>query len=140
MFNWKKKTSIFIGRFQPFHQGHKKIFLKTLKNSGQVAILVMDSYKVNLKNPLKFNQVKKLINKRLKNYKKKFIIIKIPVVKEVVYGRKVGFKVKKILDKKTGIISGTKVRKFAKIKYGKKYINSLLKADISDLVELENIK
>ena len=29
--NWKKKTAIFIGRFQPFHEEHKKIFLKTLK-------------------------------------------------------------------------------------------------------------
>ena len=41
-----------------------------------------------------------MINKRLRAYKKKYIIIKIPVVKEVVYGRTVGFKVKKILDKK----------------------------------------
>ena len=26
-FNWKKKTAIYIGRFQPFHEGHKKLFL-----------------------------------------------------------------------------------------------------------------
>ena len=30
-FNWKKKTAIFIGRFQPFHDGHKKIFQNALK-------------------------------------------------------------------------------------------------------------
>ena len=44
MFNWKKKTSIYIGRFQPFHDGHKTLFLKTLKkkwascdfNNGQL--------------------------------------------------------------------------------------------------------
>ena len=59
MINWKKKTSIFIGRFQPFHKGHKVLFLKTLKNSGQVAILIMDSHNVGIKNPLKFNEVKR---------------------------------------------------------------------------------
>ena len=84
MFNWKKKTSIFIGRFQPFHEGHKRIFLKTLKNSGQVAILVMDSHKVGIKNPLPFKNVKKKINARLKLYKKNYVFIKIPVVNELV--------------------------------------------------------
>ena len=138
MFSWKKKTSIFIGRFQPFHQGHKRIFLKTLKNSGQVAILVMDSYKIGRKNPLKFQYVKKMINKRLRAYKKKYIIIKIPVVKEVVYGRRVGFKVKRILDKKTGKISGTNIRKFAKQVYGINYDKGLVTAKISNLIKLEN--
>ncbi len=112
MFNWKKKTSIFIGRFQPFHKGHKNLFLNALKKSGQVAILVMDSYNVNKKNPFKFNFVKKKIIKELKNYKNKFIIIKIPVVKEVVYGRAVGYKIRKVkLTKKIEKISATRIRK-----------------------------
>ena len=112
MFNWKKKTSIFIGRFQPFHKGHKNLFLNALKKSGQVAILVMDSYNVNKKNPFKFNFVKKRIVKELKNYKKIFIIIKIPVVKEVVYGRTVGYKIRKVkLAKKIEKISATRIRK-----------------------------
>ena len=72
----------------------------------------MDSYKVNKKNPLKYSQVKKNIMTSLKNYKKKFIIIKIPVVSEVVYGRKVGYKIRKIkLSKKIENISATKIRK-----------------------------
>ena len=87
-FNWKKKTAIYIGRFQPFHLGHKKLFLKALKASKQVCILVMDSKGINKKNPYSFNFVKKKISKVLKNYKDKFIIIKIPVVSSVVYGRK----------------------------------------------------
>ena len=112
MSNKKKKTSIFIGRFQPFHKGHKNLFLNALKKSGQVAILVMDSYNVNKKNPFKFNFVKKKIIKELKNYKNKFIIIKIPVVKEVVYGRAVGYKIRKVkLTKKIEKISATRIRK-----------------------------
>ena len=58
-FNWKSKSSIFIGRFQPFHEGHKQIFLKGLKKHGQVCILVMDSKGINKKNPFDFNYVKK---------------------------------------------------------------------------------
>ena len=30
-FNWKIKTGVYLGRFQPFHEGHKKIFLKKFK-------------------------------------------------------------------------------------------------------------
>ncbi len=110
-FNWKKKTAILIGRFQPFHEGHKKIFQNTLKKNKQVCILVMDSYKINKKNPFKFNYVRKKIEIALKNYKSKYIIKKIPVVSEVVYGRKVGYKIRKIkLPKKIENISATKIR------------------------------
>lgn len=111
-FNWKKKTAIYIGRFQPFHLGHKHIFLKSLKSSKQVCILVMDSHNINKKNPYTFSFVKKKILTELKEYKNKFIIIKIPVVSSVVYGRKVGYKIKKInLPLYIEKISATKIRK-----------------------------
>jgi nicotinamide mononucleotide adenylyltransferase len=114
-FNWKKKTAIFIGRFQLFHDGHKKIFLNALKKNKQVAILVMDSYLFKKKNPFKFNFVKKKINIALKNYKSKYTIIKIPAVSEVVYGRSVGYKIRKIkLSKKIENISATQIRKSMK--------------------------
>jgi adenylylsulfate kinase len=111
-FNWKKKTAIYIGRFQPFHEGHKKLFLNALKKNGQVAILIMDSYKVNIKNPFKFNYVKKKIDISLKKYKGNYIIIKIPVVSEVIYGRKVGYKFRNIkVSKKIEKISATNIRR-----------------------------
>lgn len=111
MFNWKTKTAIYIGRFQPFHEGHRQLFIKTIKKNKQVAILVMDSYGINKKNPFRFSYVKKKINKALIKYKKKFIIIKVPVVSEIVYGRKVGYKIRRInLSKKIQNISATKIR------------------------------
>ena len=111
-FDWKKKTSVYIGRFQPFHEGHKQIFLRGLKNSGQACILVMDSRGINKSNPFSFRYVKRKINEALKKYAKRFIIIKIPVVNELIYGRKVGYKIKKIkLSKKIEKISATKIRK-----------------------------
>ena len=71
----------------------------------------MDSTKL-IKNPFKFNHVKKNIKIALKNYKNQYIIRKIPVVSEVVYGRKVGYKIRKIkLAKEIENISATKIRK-----------------------------
>ena len=72
----------------------------------------MDSHKVGKKNPLKFTQVKKIIKKKLKNYAGSYNIIKIPVTKEIIYGRKVGYKIRNVqLSKKIQLISGTKIRK-----------------------------
>ena len=85
-FDWKQKTAVYTGRFQPFHEGHRKIFLNALKKNLQVTILVMDSFGINKKNSFKFNYVKKIIDKSLKKYKNQYLIIKIPVVSEVVYG------------------------------------------------------
>ena len=111
-FSWKKKTAIFIGRFQPFHAGHKKLFTTALKRSGQVAILVMDAQNIGIKNPYSFNNVKKKIYSNLKKYKKKFIIIKIPYTDRLIYGRKVGYKIQKIkVVKSIEDISATNLRK-----------------------------
>ena len=71
----------------------------------------MDSFNINSKNPFKFTQVKK-ISQALKKYNGKFVILKIPVVSEVVYGRKVGYKIKKInLPKKLKKFQQTNIRK-----------------------------
>ena len=85
---------------------------KILKKNKQVAILVMDSHGINKKNPFKFNIVKSLIKNSLIRYKNKFIVIKIPVVSEVVYGRKVGYKFRKVgLSRDLENISATNIRK-----------------------------
>ena len=72
----------------------------------------MDSFKINKKNPFKFSEVKKKIMSALKEFEGNFIILKIPLVNEVVYGRKVGYKIRKIkLTKKIEKISATNIRK-----------------------------
>ena len=111
MFNWKYKTAIYLGRFQPFHNGHQKLFENALKKNNQVAILVMDSFNVNKKNPFKFREVKRKICNQLKKYKNKYVIIKVPVISEIVYGRNVGYKIRKVtLPKHIEKISATKIR------------------------------
>jgi adenylylsulfate kinase len=64
-FSNKKKTYVFIGRFQPFHEGHYRLVKSALKKNDQILFLVMDSFGINKKNPFKFNYVK---NKILKRY------------------------------------------------------------------------
>tara|TARA_Y100001958_G_C21071302_1_gene430708 strand:- start:28 stop:393 length:366 start_codon:yes stop_codon:yes gene_type:complete len=116
LINWKKKTGIYIGRFQPIHDGHYEIIKKAIKKNGQVAILIMDSYKVNKKNPFTFKQVKNKIEKKLTKFRGKYQLIKIPVVSEVIFGRKVGYKINKYKIKKNlEKISATKIRKKLKI-------------------------
>jgi len=110
-FDWEKKCTIYIGRFQPFHEGHKKIFLKAIKKYNQIAILVMNSHGIGNKNPFTYSEVVKKINKELKAYKNLYIIIKIPAIYSAIYGRKVGYKFEKItLPKKIENISATKIR------------------------------
>ena len=38
--NWKKPTAQMLGRFQPFHDGHKTLFKEILKKTGQVVIMI----------------------------------------------------------------------------------------------------
>lgn len=116
-FNMKKKTAIYIGRFQPFHKGHEELLKKAIKRYGQVAILVMDSEGINKKNPFSFSYVKKKILDKIFIYKDVVKIVKIPVVGSVIYGRKVGYKIQRIkLKKKLEKISATNIRKTLKLK------------------------
>ena len=64
LINWKKKTGIYIGRFQPIHDGHFEIIKRAIKKNGQVAILVMNSFNFNKKNPFTYREVTKRINKK----------------------------------------------------------------------------
>ena len=79
--------------------------------TGQVNILVRDVHGVN-DNPYTFNQVKKKIDKDLVDYKSRYKISKVPNITNIVYGRTVGYKIKKInLGEKIEKISATKIRR-----------------------------
>ena len=54
------KYSMFIGRWQPWHAGHQKLFEEILKKTGQVNIMVRDVKGVD-DNPFDFETVKKNI-------------------------------------------------------------------------------
>ena len=115
--NWKKPTAQMLGRFQPFHDGHKTLFKEILKKTGQVIIMIRDTSGTDDSNPFYFNTLKKNIKESLdQEYKAKFEVIKVPNITNICYGRGVGYEIEQIsLSKEIEEISATKIRKKMKI-------------------------
>jgi len=110
MWDNKKPTAQMLGRWQPWHAGHQKLFEEILKKTGQVLIMVRDVQGVG-DNPFDFDTVKTNIEKALKDYEGKFKIILVPNITNICYGRGVGYKIEEIvLDEETQRISATEIR------------------------------
>jgi nicotinamide mononucleotide adenylyltransferase len=112
-FDYKKQTSQMLGRFQPWHRGHRFVFEEALSKTGQVAILVRDCQNWNDSNPFDFEFVKSKIEEDLlPEYDGKFIIERVPNITKIVYGRDVGYSFEEVLPpEEIGNISATKIRK-----------------------------
>ena len=87
---------MFIGRFQPFHEGHKWLIEQRLKLGKKVCIAVMDIHDTEPeKNPYKTEDVIINIHDKLQNEVSagSVKIISIPPIESVNYGRDVGYSV-----------------------------------------------
>ncbi|MGH6969253.1 MAG: hypothetical protein ACREEN_09150, partial [Stellaceae bacterium] len=112
VFDPKKPTALFIGRYQPFHDGHKTLILEGLKRIGQVCIAVRDTQGTDAKNPLPFAEVRARIEHALRPHEGRFEIIQVPNISHVFYGRNVGYVVERIeLDQSVEAISATEFRR-----------------------------
>jgi hypothetical protein len=122
MFDWKKPTSQMLGRWQPWHDGHTALFEKALKKTGQVCIMFRDVSGVDAglegqeDNPFEFEEVKKRIIAGLSShgykYEKEYIVLKVPNVTDISYGRGVGYTfTEHDLGEEIHKISATKIRK-----------------------------
>ena len=109
--NNKAPTAQMLGRWQPWHGGHQKLFEETLKRAEQVLIMVRDVQGVG-DNPFDFDTVKKNIEEKLNpKFEGKYKIILVPNITNICYGRGVGYKIEEIvLDEETQKISATKIR------------------------------
>ena len=106
----KKPTAQMLGRWQPWHDGHQKLFEEIIKKTGQVNIMVRDVQGVG-DNPFNFETVKSNIESALKDFKDRIKITLVPNITNICYGRGVGYKIEEIvLDKKIQEISATKIR------------------------------
>ena len=106
----KKPTAQMLGRWQPWHAGHQKLFEEILKKTGQVNIMVRDVQGVE-DNPFNFETVKKNILEALNDYKGRIKVTLVPNITNICYGRGVGYKIEEIvLSEEIQKISATKIR------------------------------
>ena len=107
----KKPTAQMLGRWQPWHLGHQKLFEEIIKKTGQVLIMVRDVKGVG-DNPFEYNEVKENITKALRDFEQRIKIILVPNITNICYGRDVGYKIEEIvLSDEIQDISATKIRK-----------------------------
>jgi len=110
MIDYSKPTAQMLGRWQPFHDGHLELFKKILEKTGQVCIMVRSMPKSD-NNPFEFEDIKKRIEEKLRDYIDKFEVIKVANITNICYGRDVGYKIEEIvLPKQIQEISATKIR------------------------------
>jgi adenylylsulfate kinase len=113
VFDWQKETVQMLGRWQPWHEGHRKLFERALAKTGQVVIQIRDCQGWNGSNPFAANQVKDFIKRDLDPlYQGQYEIQLVPNVVNITYGRDVGYKIEQeSFDDATHAISATKIRK-----------------------------
>ena len=122
MFDWKKPTAQMLGRWQPWHDGHIELFKRALQKTGQVCIMYRDVAGVDAgvegqgDNPFDFEDVKENIIKGLSEHGyvegKEYIVIKVPNIIDISYGRGVGYSfTEHDLGEEIHKISATKIRK-----------------------------
>jgi hypothetical protein len=112
-FDWQAESALLLGRYQPWHDGHRALFDRAIAKSGQVIIQVRDCQGWNGNNPFEFERVKKFIKRDLDPvYQGQYEIMLVPNITEIVYGRDVGYKItQETFDDATTSISATKIRK-----------------------------
>lgn len=113
VFDWQKETVQLLGRYQPWHEGHRALFERALNKTGQVCIMIRDCQGWNNSNPFAIDQVKYAIRRDLDpHFQGKYEIVIVPNIVNITYGRDVGYVIEKeSFDDKIEQISATSIRK-----------------------------
>ena len=113
VFDWKKEAVQMLGRWQPWHAGHRALFERSIVKTGQVVIMIRDCQGWNGSNPFSVNQAKEMIRRDLDPIDQgQYEIIIVPNIVNITYGRKVGYKIEQeVFDDTIHSISATKIRK-----------------------------
>jgi len=126
-FDTTKPTTLMLGRWQPWHDGHTELFKRALAETGQVCILTRNvggivgedagggRTMVQDDNPFDIETVRKNIIAALSEqgytYRREYIIINVPNIVDISYGRGVGYTfTEHDLGKDIHDISATKIR------------------------------
>jgi len=113
IFDWKRETVEQLGRWQPWHAGHRALFERLLKKTGQVCIMIRDCQGWQGSNPFAIDQVKSAIKQDLDPlYQGQYEIQVVPNIVHIGYGRGVGYTIEEEkFDESITNISGTEIRK-----------------------------
>ena len=106
------KYSMFIGRWQPWHKGHRWLIDQRLNENKNVLICIREVSKDD-KNPYNPVDVKENVEKELKELidAQRVKVIIIPDIESVNYGRGVGYDIiEHVPPSDIGEISATKIR------------------------------
>lgn len=107
--------SLFLGRFQILHKGHVTLMQTVLDEGKDIIIALRDTTKSD-RNPYtiieRIDMIKNVFPEAVVYPEKgRIVICTIPDMTEIVFGRGVGWSVRKIqLDKDIELISATKLR------------------------------
>lgn len=100
------KYSLFIGRWQPLHQGHLALFDKMRKEGRKILIGIRNTG-IDSQNPYSVEERIKMIKEQVPDAD----VVVLPDITAICYGRKVGYEIKEIkLDENLENISATKIR------------------------------
>ncbi|MDR3449182.1 MAG: adenylyl-sulfate kinase [Alphaproteobacteria bacterium] len=111
-FDWRRPTALFVGRYQPFHDGHKALIIEGIERVGQACIAVRDAENTNAKNPFGFSFIRARIEEMLGEYMDQITVVSIPNITNIFYGRDVGYSIERIdLTPELQAISATGIRR-----------------------------
>jgi len=103
-------ASLFIGRWAPFHEGHRALIESVLRTGKPVVIAIRDT-EPSINDPYSTSERWTRIQDALRDWGSLVRIIVIPDIDEVCYGRDVGYAVRRIdLTDELHAVSGTKKR------------------------------
>ena len=118
VFDWQKETVEQLGRWQPWHAGHRALFDRLIQRTGQVCIMIRDCQGWQNSNPFAIVQVKHAIQRDLDPlYQGQYEILVVPNITHIGYGRGVGYTIEEEkFDESITSISGTEIRKLLGLK------------------------
>ena len=113
VFDWKKETVQMLGRWQPWHAGHRALFERLIAKTGQVVIQVRDVQGWQGSNPFAIDQVKGFIRRDLDPiFQGQYEIQVVPNIVHIGWGRGVGYTSgEETFDESITQISATNIRK-----------------------------
>jgi cytidyltransferase-like protein len=107
-----KQYSMLVGRYQPFHEGHRWLMNQCLDEGKNVLICVRD-IEPDEKNPFTSQQVYQNISNELEDLisDERVKVIVIPDIESINFGRGVGYDIiEHVPPQEVGDISATKIR------------------------------